>query len=156
MNLQIDNRKEFLQNLFVEVINVVELNKRKYFHINTVENLIFHFDKIRTENDKNWVYENLLSYLTVCLKIGSSINKQIGEEMFYENIDKLTDYYYSNIGFSLLLNRELVYGIYILILIVCYFVFNFYIVIGLAILFSLITIRTFRKYKGKKVYGLFW
>lgn len=156
MNLQIDNRKEFLQNLFVEVINVVELNKRKYFHVNTVENLIFHFDKIRTENDKNWVYENLLSYLTVCLKIGSSINKQIGEEMFYENIDKLTDYYYNNIGFSLLLNRELVYGIYILILIVCYFVFNFYIVIGLAILFSFITIRTFRKYKEKKVYGLFW
>ena len=156
MNLQTDTRKELLQNLFNEVSNSIELSKRRYFHVHTIENLIFHFDEIRTENDKKWVYETLLSYLTVCVEIAPSIDRRIGEEIFYGHIDKLTDYYFSNVGFSLVLNRELVYSIYISVIILCYFIFNFYIVIGMTLLFSFMTLRTFKKYKEKRVYGLFW
>ena len=150
-----DERKGHLDLLMIDLNNSVGVTERKYFHVKTTENMIFHFDRIRTENDKKWVYETLVEYFKKCSEYTPSIDRGTSKSLFFEYLDKITDYYHNNLGFSVLMNRTIVYLVYLLILGLCYYFLNIYVTIGIIIFFSVQIIRAIQKYKQKIVYGLF-
>jgi len=149
-------KKKHLQTLLLELRNKVTSNETKYFHVNTIENLIVHFQQIKTENDKNWVYQSLVEYFEQCSKSLPSIDRQTSKDLFDTYIDKVTDYYHNNVGFTMLINRSVVYGVYILAILICYIFFSWYVLVGVICVIIFQTIRTYKKFKAKKVYGLFW
>ena len=122
-----EDRRDSLVTQMIQLNNSVEEHKRKYFHLKTIENLIFHFDDIRSESDKKWVYETLDEYFQKCSNLSTSIDRRISKKLFFEFLDKVTDYYHSNLGFSILINRTVVYFIYVLLLILCHYFFAFYV-----------------------------
>jgi|SRR4030095_1807936 len=156
MQKNFDHRKGHLQVLLNELNTSIGVNEKKYFHVKTIENLIFHFEEIKTENDKNWVYETLVEYFRKCSENVPSIDRDTSKNLFNEYLDKITDYYHNNLGFVVLMNRVIIYLVYFLILSICYYFFNFYVVIAVASLFIFQIIRAFKKFKEKQVYGLFW
>jgi hypothetical protein len=156
MQQQIDQRKVHLQSLMNGLNSSIVDSEKRYFHINSVENLIFHFEDIKSENDKEWVYAGLLEYLKECAENSTSIDRTASKYLFYEYIDKIADYYQNHLGFVTFLNRAVIYLFYFLVLAVCYFLFHYYILIGVAAFIFFQIARTFIKYKGKQVYGLFW
>ena len=135
MTRENDQRKTYLQVLINELSNSVGYNDKKYFHIQTIENIIYHFENIKSENDKDWVYKILVTYFEKCSKIKTSIDRNISKNIFDEYIDKITDYYYSNLGFVMLINRPLIYFVYFVCLVLCYVFFKFYVVIIVASFF---------------------
>ncbi len=149
-------KKKHLQTLLWDLRSKSTSSETKYFHVNTIENLIAHFQQIKTENDKNWVYESLVEYFEQCSEYLPSIDRQISKDLFYTYIDKLTDYYQSNLGFTMLINRAVVYGVYILAILICYIFFSWYVLVGVICFIIFQTIRTYKKFKAKQVYGLFW
>jgi hypothetical protein len=151
-----EERKEHLQRLLSELSNSLEINGKRYFHIRTVENLIFHFEEIKTENDRTWVYEVLVEYFHKCSQLVPSIDRSLSKDLFNEYIDKITDYYHSNLGFVMLINRSIVYLFYLIILILCFIYFNIYVLLVVLSLCLLQIIKAYKKYKERKVYGLFW
>lgn len=151
-----EDRRDSLVTQMIQLNNSVEEHKRKYFHLKTIENLIFHFDDIRSESDKKWVYETLDEYFQKCSNLSTSIDRRISKKLFFEFLDKVTDYYHSNLGFSILINRTVVYFIYVLLLILCHYFFAFYVLLSVAGLFAFQIFISFRKFKQKKVYGLFY
>ncbi len=156
MEKEVEFKKKHLQSLLSELRNNVALNETKYFHVNTIENLIAHFQQVKTENDKNWVYESLVEYFKKCSEFLPSIDRQTSKDLFDEYIDKITDYYHSNLGFVMLINRTVVYCVYILAISICYIFFSWY-VVGIVIFFIIFKIiSTYKKVKDKQVYGLFW
>jgi hypothetical protein len=156
MEKKFDHRQGHLQAMVNELNFSIGPREKKYFHINTIENLIFHFEEIKTESDKNWIYETFQEYLRKCKEIVPSIDRNISKNLFYDNIEKLTNYYRNNLGFVVLINRSIVYFVYFVVLLVCYLFFNFYVVVIVASFFVFQTIRVFKKYNEKKVYSLFW
>jgi hypothetical protein len=156
MQKEFDSRKSHLQTLTSELNASIGVNEKKYFHVKTIENLIFHFEKINTENDKKWVYETLVEYFRRCSDYVPSIDRNTSKSLFFEYLDKVTDYYHNNLGFSVLMNRVIVYFVYFLILGVCYYFLNFYVVIAIAAVFIFQIIQAFKKYRAKQVYGIFW
>ena len=93
-----EDRRDSLVTQMIQLNNSVEEHKRKYFHLKTIENLIFHFDDIRSESDKKWVYETLDEYFQKCSNLSTSIDRQISKKLFFEFLDKVTDYYHSNVS----------------------------------------------------------
>jgi len=156
MDKRNDFRKEHLRTLLYELKNASSTSEGRYFHTNTIENLITHFEEVKTENDKNWVYESLVEYFKKCSEFTPSIDRQTSKDLFYEHIDKITDYYHNNLGFTMLINRSVVYFIYCLIILLCYIFFNLYVVAVIVFLILIQITRTFKKFKEKQVYGLFW
>lgn len=142
--------------LLDELSNSITATDRRYFHLQTIENLIFHFDEIKTENDKNWVYNGLVIYFNKCAELAPSIDRETSMNMYYDYIDNITDYYYKNLGFSLLTNRSIVYLIYFIVLLLCLIFFNYYVVLLAASFFVFRIIVLFKKYKDRKVYSLWW
>lgn len=156
MEAKYDSRKEQLQVLFNELNSAIGLREKKYFHYNTIENLIFHFDEVKGENDQNWVYATLEEYLRKCFGLLPSIDRETSKGLFYEYVTKLTTYYQDNLGFTMLLNRSLVYLVYFVILGICYTFFNWYVLIVVASFFIFQIVRVFMKYRAKRVYGIYW
>ena len=156
MQNEFDGRKGHLQLLMNELTTSIGANEKRYFHAKTIENLIFHFEEIKTENDKKWVYETLVEYLKKCSEYVPSMDRETSKNLFFEYLDNITDYYHNNLGFSVLMNRVIVYLVYVLILSLCYYFFNFYVVIAVASIFIFQIIRAFKKYREKQVYGLYW
>lgn len=156
METNIKNRKQNLETLLNQLTSLIGPNVKRYFHINTIENLIFHFDEIKTENDKIWIYQSLVDYFTMCSEYAPYIDRDKSKSLFYEHLDKITDYYHNNLGFSVLINRTVVYLFYIVILLLSYSYLNLYVAIAITLLLVLQTVRTFNKYRIRRVYGLFW
>jgi hypothetical protein len=152
----LENKKVHLEVLLNELSNSITSTDRPYFHLQTIENLIFHFDEIKTENDKNWVYHGLVSYFTKCAEIVPSIDRETSTHIYDEYIDNITDYYHKHLGFSMLTNRSIVYVIYFIVLILCYVFLNWYAVLFAASFFILMIFKMFKKNKEKKVYSLYW
>lgn len=150
------NKKEHLKYLLNHLISSNSETDKKYFHVKTVENLIFHFDSISNESDKNWVYQSLVNYFDDCKDSAALVNKEKSKQLFYKHLDKITDYYTNALGFSLLLNRSIVYFFYLAI--ICISSYYFSMIVALAVI-SLILIQisySINKTRLKKVYGLFY
>ena len=75
MDTKDDNRMGHLYTILQELSSSILAKQRKYFHLNTIDNLIFHFADIKTEIDKKWVYESLIEYFRVCADIMPSIDR---------------------------------------------------------------------------------
>jgi hypothetical protein len=58
-----DIRKKNLQIQLEKFVISIDDQQRKFYYLRTIENMIFHFDEIKNENDKNWIYEMLIEYL---------------------------------------------------------------------------------------------
>ena len=157
MDEKFDERKAHLQILFTELNNLVGyMNNRKYYNLNTVGNLIFHFNEIKNETDKNWVYETLVGYMKRCSEHVPSINSKISNQLWNDYIDKIAVYYVDNLNFTQLLNRTFVYVIYLIVLCICYIFLNLYVVFIVAFLFIMQIIRIYDKYRKRRVFGIFW
>jgi hypothetical protein len=149
-------KQKYLENLLNDLRNKVTTNEIKYFHVNTIENLITHFQFIKTENDKIWVYESLVDYFEHCSHFYHSIDRETSQNIFDTYIDKITNYYHSNLGFVLLINRAVVYGVYLVAVLICSIYFKWYILVTVISLILYQIIRTYNKFKSKQVYSLFW
>jgi hypothetical protein len=151
----IDNRKEFLLKLYESLINSVFRQKR-YFHPKTTKNLIFHLDEIKSEKDKTWVFETLVVYLNKCIELIPEMNLKISEELFDEYLYKLIQYYHTNLGFWLYRITLDQIIIYLIVLSVCYYFFQIWVVLILTIIFLMLIGYSIIKLKKRKAYGIFF
>jgi hypothetical protein len=129
---------------------------RKYFHLKTLQNLIFHFDEIRNENDKRWVYSSLENYINECHNYIPSIDRTTSSQLYLQFIDKVTDYYRSYLGFILILDRNLLIIFYVVLFLLCYFIFNIWVSLIPIVFFILQFYRVYKKRKDKRVFSLFY
>jgi len=53
----------------------------------------------------------------------TSIDRGTSRNLFDQYLDKITDYYHSNLGFTVLINRGVVFTVYLLILAICFYWF---------------------------------
>jgi hypothetical protein len=149
-------KKNQLQSLLWEVKNKTTANEARYFHVSTIENLITHFQRIKTDNDKNWVYESLVEYFEKCSEFLPPIDKETSNDLYHAYIDKLTDYYSNNLGFVMLINRAIIYFIYLIVILLCFVFFNLYVVVGVIFFINIQILKNYKKYKDKRVYAIFW
>jgi hypothetical protein len=151
-----DNRGNHLLELIRQMNESTSANGRKYFHFQTIQNIIIHYDEIKTQNDKEWVYNSLLQYFAACKELGPAIDRNTSKMLFYEYVDNLADYYGKNLGFSLMLNRTVIYFFYFLCLLLTYIFVNVYVMLVLASLFIYHIGTQYLKYKRRRVYSIFF
>ena len=156
VGLLMEERKAQLELLLTDLLNSLTAREKRYFHCRTTENLIFHFGEIKSEVDKNWVYETLVEYFRKCTEANPSIDRAVSVRMYDQYLEKLTQYYETHLSFSMLLNRGIIYAVYLAILVISIIFFNLYVVAGVLALLLIMVFRSFRKFKERRVYGLFF
>jgi hypothetical protein len=151
-----DNRKELLQNLMDTLMVSILVSKKKYYHPKTTYNLIFHFDKIKSEVDRIWVFNNLDAYLKRCMELIPEMNLKTSEVLFDEYIYKLIRYYHKNIGFWLFRITPGQTLIYLIVLAVSFYFFQIWVSVMIATFFLILIAYSIFKFREKKVYGIFF
>lgn len=156
VGLLMEERKAQLELLLTDLLNSLTAREKRYFHCRTTENLIFHFGDIKSESDKNWVYETLVEYFRKCTEANPTIDRAVSVRLYYQYLEKLTQYYETQLRFSMLLNRGMIYTVYFAILVLSIIFFNLYVVAGVLALVVVLVFRSFQKFKERRVYGLFF
>lgn len=151
-----DERKVQLELSLTDLLNSLTDRDKRYFHCRTTENLIFHFGEIISEADRNWVYETLIEYFRKCTEASPTIDRAVSVRLYNQYLEKLTQYYETHLRFSMLLNRGMLYTVYLAILVLSIIFFNLYVVAGVLALVAIITFRSFQKFKERRVFALFF
>jgi len=157
--MEIISDSDFKVELKSKIIGLKEqltLNEQRYFHINTVENYVFFLDEIKSNEDKIWVYTTLSQYFLDSANYTTSIDRKKSQELFLKYLDKLTDYYQTNFGFVLIINQTLFASFFLLLFLICYFILGIFFSLIPVTIYLLLTIRTYKKLKEKKVYSIFY
>lgn len=129
---------------------------RRYLHLRSVDNFIFHFDEIENEADKEWIYTTLTNYLLFCKQIDEDIDTKMGNQLYYEFLDKVAQYYRYHLKFRMVVNK-VSYGImFLVLLLTIVLVFNFLVSLIVVPVFVHFLIYINNKRKQKKVYGVFY
>lgn len=131
-------------------------DNHKYFHLQTVHNLIFHLDKVKFEEDKLWIYATLNNYLTECSNYINILDRKKSNELFNEYLDKITDYYSKHLGFRMIISRIISIGFYSLLSIIFFFVFSIWIAFIPILIYMFQAYTLNKKIVENKVYGLFY
>jgi hypothetical protein len=134
----------------------VAIEEHRYFHFGTIDNLLYHFDEVKTIADKRWVYSCLDNYFSDITTYINSIDRETSRSLHQQYLDKVTDYYNSNLGFIIMINRELFAGFYFVLFLIGYFAFNFWVSLIPVIIFAIRSFMIYKKWKDKRVYSLYY
>jgi hypothetical protein len=156
MQLQDDSQIMNLRTLYSDLSNAVLQNNKRYFHLNTIGNLIYHFEEIENQRDRTWVYESLVEYFKKCADLVPSIDRKTSQFIFHEYLSRIAEFYDDKLGFVLLINRWVFYLVYAVVILVFYIFFKFYFAVFIAIIFVIQIFRVFKKYRERRCYSLFW
>lgn len=151
-----DNQTSDLKTKWLDVIQKTNISDYKYFHLTTVENLIFHLKNIPNTIDRDWIYSTLMLYLNECISIAPNIDRETSNEIFDRHLDKITNYYSKNIGFILITNRILFWTFYMILFLASYFIFNFWVSLIPVFISIFRSFMIYKKWKDKKVYSIFY
>jgi hypothetical protein len=149
-------QKRELESTLSSLSEDIGPRERRYFHLNSVANLVYHFLEIREETDRIWVFDSLSQYLRDCREMLPGIDRDASKRLYDQSLEKLVEFYHLQLGFRLLMNRSVVYTFYAILLVLCYIFLNLYAVIALTTWFGYLTFMTFRRYRDRRVYSIFW
>ena len=130
---------------------------KKYFNLVTFENFIESFKNVNGPYDQRWIFENLRLYLEESLKYIDSADRDIGHKLYLTHLDKVGDYYRSNLGFTLYASFDIILLVFFGILIlVKFFFFNwmYSFIFSLSCYILYIVYLNYKK-RMKKTFGLF-
>lgn len=150
-----NNELELLIHNQNKILAYLNKNNRRYFHPNTVNNLIFHFNEINIEADKEWILKNLREYFSECEHLCNNLSRSSGHELYMKYLYKITDYYHNNLKF-VQSDRALFVLFYLGLFIALYFIFGFLISIIAIAIFIFRFVVLFKKYKQKRVFSLYY
>lgn len=147
--------KQNLQNK-LNAINDLENINKKYYHLRSIGNFIYHFDDLGNIELKEKVYLILLEYLEI-VKENPIENLQECTALFDDYIRPVGDFFEHSSGFMpMISNWVIIYWIIFFCLL--FFAFNlsiiFYAVIGALFLSYYFYIR--KKKAENRIYGLGW
>jgi hypothetical protein len=151
-----DDRQAELTEIKNEVIELHTEWNRKYFHLKTVDNFIFHLDKIKNEADKAWIYTTLKNYLLCCKQIDEELDREQSNQLYTKFIDKIGQYYRHNLKFRMIGNKVVYVIIFLVLILIAGLVFNFLVSLIIIPPFVHFLIYVSNKQKQKKVYGIFY
>jgi hypothetical protein len=150
------NLKQDLESRYYELRQKVTGPESKYFHLHTLENLIYHFDDIKTEADKVWAYMSLSKYFEACQEYIEHIDKKKGAELFHNHLFNVAMFYREKLSFALLIDTFYLVSIYFALFLVLYFTTFFWLSLIPVVLFLIHYLYNFRKYQQRRLYGLFF
>ena len=130
---------------------------RKYFHFNTLDNFICHFDSISNTDDRQWIYQALHNYLENATGLTSEIDVHSSTAIYEEYLSKIAMYYDNHLGFTMYTYLWVVIPIYFITLLIIGYFLNFYLVLLLlGALFICHMTYLYGKHKQKKLFGAFY
>jgi hypothetical protein len=150
-----NNELELLLNAQNELLACFNKENLKYFHPNTINNLILHFNEIKIEADKEWVFNNLREYFSECYKICDNFDRRNGRELYMKYLSKITDYYYENLKFTQS-DRTLFVVFYLSLFLALYLILDYRFALPVIAIFIFRFIVLYKKYKQKRVYSLYY
>ena len=97
-----ENKVNFLEGKFNKLsVSIKHSHQKKYFHLHTVRNFIYHFEKIMNKDAQTWIFKNLDDYIDNCENYIDTMDRDISKELYMEYLDKIGDYYRANLNFTL-------------------------------------------------------
>jgi hypothetical protein len=151
-----DERKQELLYLKESVFENQSVWNRKYLHFKTVSNFIHHFDNIKNENDKRWIFKSLNDYLINCDDLKEEINRTESNTLFESFLAKPGDYYRHELHFKMVMNKVSYFFLYSVAFIGMALIFNFYIALLIIPLIIYHQYRVRLKVKRRETYGVFY
>lgn len=149
-------RKSKLLETKNQVSNLQSGWNLKYLHFRSVDNFIFHFDQINNEADKQWIFDTLINYFIVCKEIDEVVDREMGNQLYSEFLDKIANYYRYKLNFIMAINKVGYFIFFLIIFFLAGFLFSFLIASFIIPMYILFLIYIDRKQKQKKVYGVFY
>ncbi len=128
----------------------------RYFHLKSVNNFIYHLDEVQPKQDQLWIYYSLKDYLEDAAKGNKYISRNLGAQLFHTYLEKIAAYYSSRHGFSLVISPVYTTMFYFILFLACYFIFNIWISLIPIGIYIVQMIRVTKKYRTRRVYGLFY
>ncbi|HWW42953.1 hypothetical protein [Pedobacter sp.] len=142
-----------------EIIDEVrDKNRRGYLDLQTVENFIFHFDELPTNEIKREVYISLLDYLQVIKGMDASeINRNTSTEMYNKILAPIGIKYVLSSNFTVNFRISVLVYLFLIAVLIMFFLgipLKIYIIV--AVLFLAQHFRCVLKRRQKRVYGNFY
>ena len=150
-----ERKQELLASKDAVFSDFTDWNK-KYLHDCTVSNLIEHFDRIKNEDDKPWIFNSLQTYLMFCRGINEEIDRSQSNGIYMAYLDRLCNYYRYNLGFRMVVGRVADFLLFATAFVSLILLLNFYSALLSIPLFVLHRQRIVRKMKRKEAYGVFY
>jgi hypothetical protein len=148
-----DIRKKNLQIQLEKFVISIDDQQRKFYYLRTIENMIFHFDEIKNENDKNWIYEMLIEYLDKSFELMPQMSIKNSKHLYETYLDKVINYYHDHhLKFSMIVFSNFLLLFYLIILAVCSYFFQLWVPLLLGTLFLIQPLNSIKKYRNKRFY----
>jgi hypothetical protein len=146
-----------LEEKYNQLINSIDKNKKRYFHLRTVKNFILHFFEIKNDNVKSWIFKNLNEYLLESKSCLESIDGIRSRELYVKYLDKVADYYRENLQFTLYISflTSTLIAIAVLLVVKVIFFSWLYSIVFTAFCYLAFYIYLFYKQNIHKTFGLF-
>lgn len=146
---------ELLLNNQNKLLACSNKNNPKYFHPNTINNLILHFDEIKTEADKDWIFRDLREYFSECQQVCDVFNRDSGRELYMKYLSKITDYYHYHLKF-VQSDRTLFVLFYLGLFLLLYFIADLRFASIAIVFFVFRFVVLYKKYKQKRIFSLYY
>jgi len=154
--IDIDNDlKKELKSKYDDLRKRLTSPESRFFHLNTLDNFIFHFDEIKPEEDRVWVYKNLWMFFEACDEYIDNIDRKKGSQLFSTYLFKVAMLYRKKLHFALLIDKTYLIPFYLTFFIILYFTTSFWISLVPILIFFVHYFYNFSKYRQKRLYGMF-
>lgn len=141
----------------VQAINDEKAQKR--VHLRSVHNFIIYFDDLQNEHDKEWVYESLKAYFDEVGALGSTladVSPNEGKRMYDEHIEKVAQLYQSQLGFTMIAGRFLMFIFFIFLYFMVLIFGGFYWSLLVPVIYVGAAYSNNRKRWSRRVYGVYY
>src|SRR5688572_5821570 len=101
VDLDSSSQQKVLQHKKATLESFVNHNSRKYFHLNTLNNFIYHFTDISNIDDRQWIYKTLQSYMDEAHGLSQQINLDSSKVIYENYLNKVANYYDKHLGFTM-------------------------------------------------------
>ena len=150
-------QKQILQQRRLTLESLLSKETRNYFHFNTLDNFIYHFERISNSDDRQWVYHTLNNFFDEASGLIDQIDVDSSNTIYEEYLSKIASYYDSYLGFTMHTYLWVVVPMYLIALLILGYFLNFYLVLLLlSALFIYHMTYLYNKHKQKKLFGTFY
>jgi hypothetical protein len=99
--VEISEQQRFLWQKRAILENLVQKEKRMYFHLNSLNNFIYHFNEITNFEDREWVFKRIINYIDEALRLTHLINLDSSKTIYKTYLEKIAKYYENYLGFTM-------------------------------------------------------
>jgi hypothetical protein len=141
----------------VTLESLVNKDRRKYFHLNTLDNFIYHFGDILNVDDRQWIYKTLQNYINEAQGLSQKITIDSSKAIYEDYLSKVATYYDKHLGFTMYVYLWVIIGMYLAALLIITYITNIYIeIVVSSALFIYHMTYLHEKHKQKKLFGTFY